>query len=343
MRPGTARHVPANTVVTLFTSAAMNAATVAGALNVTDNGVVVSGTVQLFSSGQAIQFTPGTAFNPGDVIQVFLNSTALSADNVALSSFSGQFTVAGSPANTKAVVQAVNPFASATNVPLNTIIQVEYNQALLASTLNNTSVTLYQYSTGTYLTPTISLVGTQVINIAPTSNLVAGSQYQVYVSPNNAVTNTDGLAVQAYRLQLHRGHGDGYRRADDRVGGADQQGHQHRHQRVGIGELQQGHQPGLSDRQHHPVERRLDHGSTVEHQLQSRLHPRFDHSAGSAAAQHGDDARDQRCNQRGGQVGRQNDDDFHHRGAARLHRALCDQQQRAERTDECSGELRPSA
>ena len=68
--------------------------------------------------------------------------------------------MAGSPTNTAAVVQAVNPFPSATNVPLNTIIQVEYNQALLASTINNTNVILYQYSTGTYLTPTMSLVGT---------------------------------------------------------------------------------------------------------------------------------------------------------------------------------------
>ena len=138
------------------------------------------------------------------MIQVFLNSTALSADNVALSSFSGQFTVAGSPANTTATVQALNPVASATNVPLNTIIQVEYNQALLASTINKTNVTLYQYSTGTYLTPTLSLVGNgQVINIAPTSNLVAGSQYQVYVT--GSVQNTDGLAVQAYAYNFTAG------------------------------------------------------------------------------------------------------------------------------------------
>src|SRR5208337_715645 len=69
MRPGNgATNVPANTVVTLFTNAAMNPSTIAGALYVTDNGVVVSGTVQLFSSGQAIQFTPSTAFGAGDVI-----------------------------------------------------------------------------------------------------------------------------------------------------------------------------------------------------------------------------------------------------------------------------------
>ena len=85
---------------------------------------------------------------------------------------------------------------------------MEYNQALAAGTINNTNVTLYEYATGTYLTPTLSLVGNgQVINIAPTSNLVAGSQYQVYISHNDAVTNTDSVAVQTLRLLLHSGHG----------------------------------------------------------------------------------------------------------------------------------------
>ena len=88
-------------------------------------------------------------------------------------------------------------------MPLNTIIQVEYNQALMA-TINKTNVTLYQYSTGTYLTPTVTLVGNgQVINIAPASNLVAGSQYQVYVT--GSVQNTDGLAVQAYAYNFTAG------------------------------------------------------------------------------------------------------------------------------------------
>src|ERR1017187_8294505 len=149
MRPGNgSTNVPANTAITLFTSAAMNPSTITGALNVTDNGVVVSGSVQLFSNGQAIEFTPSAPFNTGDLIQVYLNSTARSASNVALSNFSGQFTVAGSPANTAATVQTVNPIQNATNVPLNTVIQAEYNQALASTTITNSNVTLYQYGTG---------------------------------------------------------------------------------------------------------------------------------------------------------------------------------------------------
>jgi hypothetical protein len=209
MRPGNgATKVPADTVVTLFTNTAMNPATITGALHVTDNGVVVSGAVQLFSNAQAIEFTPGAAFNPGDLIQVYLDSSALSASNVPLSSFSGQFTIAGSPANTTAVVQALNPFNGATNVPLNTVIQVEYNQPLTAGSVtctgNTGSVRLYEYATNTALTPNCSVSG-GVITITPTSNLLSGSQYQVYVDYAFNVTNIDGLAVQAFAYNFTAG------------------------------------------------------------------------------------------------------------------------------------------
>ena len=209
MRPGNgATNVPANTVVTLFTGVAMNPSTVTGALYVTDNGVPVSGTAQMFSNAQAIEFTPDNFFNPGDLIQVFLNSTAQGANGVPLNSFSGQFTIAGSPANTPASAQAVNPFPNATNVPLNTILQVQFNQPLQAGTVtcngSTGSVTLFQSSTNTYLTPNCTVIGGgQVINIAPTSNLASGSQYQVKVSAS--VTNTKGVPVQAFASNFTAG------------------------------------------------------------------------------------------------------------------------------------------
>ena len=206
MRPGNgATGVPANTVITLFTSAPMDASTIVGAFHITDNGTVVSGTVQTFSNAQAIEFTPAAPFNAGDLVQVYLDATARDLAGNPLNAFSGQFTIAGSLANTAATAQVVTPFVSATNVPLNAVIQVEYNQALLASTVNNTNVTLYQYSTGTYLTPTVTLIGAQVISIVPPANLLSGSQYQVYVSANGLVTNTSGLPVQAFAYNFTAG------------------------------------------------------------------------------------------------------------------------------------------
>jgi len=67
-------------------------------------------------------------------------------------------------------------------------------------------VTLYQSSTATYLTPTCTVIGGgQVINIAPTGNLVSGSQYQIKVS--SSVTDTGGVPVQAFTSSFNRRHG----------------------------------------------------------------------------------------------------------------------------------------
>jgi hypothetical protein len=206
-RPGGgATSVPTSTVITLFTSAPMNAGTIPGALHITQNGALVSGTTTVGSNGQSIVFTPGSALGDGKPVQVFLDTTAQDIYGNNLQNFSSQFTTAGAPANTAAIAQAVNPFVSSTNVPLNTVIQVEYNQLLAAGTVNNANVTLYQYATSSYLTPVVTLVGGgQVINIAPTSNLVANSQYQVYISPNNGVTNTTGFPVQSYAYNFTAG------------------------------------------------------------------------------------------------------------------------------------------
>src|SRR5271157_2416807 len=56
----------------------------------------------------------------------------------------------------------------------------------------------------TALTPNCSVSG-GVITITPTSNLVSGSQYQVYVSYASNVTNTDGVAVPAFAYNFTAG------------------------------------------------------------------------------------------------------------------------------------------
>jgi len=190
MRPGNgATEVPANTLVTLFTSAAMNPATIAGALHVADNGLVVTGTLQVSANGQAISFAPSASFGASDTILVTLDSTAVSSSGVPLSTFSGSFTVADSVNTAVANATVINPLPGATNVPLNTIIQIEYDEPLDSTTITLSNVTLQNYDSGGYLSPNLSLIGSgQVINIAPTSNLTAHTDYQACVT--NGVKNT---------------------------------------------------------------------------------------------------------------------------------------------------------
>jgi hypothetical protein len=205
-RPGYgATNVPANTVITLFASAALDAGSVDGAVHISQNGVIVSGTTQLLDTGQAIVFTPNSAFSPGSVIGVFVDSSATDVYGNALSAYNyGQFTIAGSPANTPPALVATNPFPSAANVSLNTVIQLAYNQPLAASTVNTSTIEFYDSSVG-YVTPqsvTLDPTGYVILITPPGGTLNAGDSYQIWT---NGVTNAQGVAVPYTYLSFSAG------------------------------------------------------------------------------------------------------------------------------------------
>ena len=300
MRPGNgATNVPANTVITLFTSAPMNAGTIAGALYVSQNGVLISGTTTVGSNGQSIEFTPSSALGAGASVKVFLNSTAQDIYGNYLTYFSGQFTVAGSPANTAATVQAVNPFPNAANVPLNTVIQVEYDQALAANTISSSSVHLYQYSTGTTLAPTLSLVGNgQVINIAPTSNLVSGSSVPgMYLQRDQH--RRRGSPELLYSTSPPATAADTVKPTILTVGPPNASTNIGTNAGVSV-TFNKAVNPVSITGNFDPVEWRIGHRGALEHQLHARLRAHHHYSAGSATHEYADGDCDQRRHQRGG-------------------------------------------
>ena len=202
-----ATNVPATTVITLFTSTPMNAGTIQGSLYVSQNGVLV-GTTAVGSNGQSIEFTPSSAFTAGVPIQVFfIGRTRRFTETISPTLRKPSRLRAHWPAPRRSRRWS-NPFPNATNVPLNTVIQVEFNQPLQTGTVtcngSSGSVTLYQGSTATYLTPTCTVIGGgQIINIAPTSGLVSGSTYKVSVNGN--VTNTSAVPVQPFTYSFTAG------------------------------------------------------------------------------------------------------------------------------------------
>jgi len=140
--------VPATTLVTLFTNGnPLNPATVTGALHVSQNGVLVAGTIQLSGNNQAIQFTPTVPFNFGALVQCFLDSSVQDVSGNVLQSYSGQFTIQGDPATTGPVAVAMNPPNNAT-VPLNVVPQVQYDQVLAAGTVIAGNVVLTDNTVG---------------------------------------------------------------------------------------------------------------------------------------------------------------------------------------------------
>ena len=193
-----ATNVPANAVITLFTSGSpLNPSTItANSLLVSHNGVLINGTISFTGNNQAIEFTPSQNFNPADIVQIFLTGAIQDVDGNSLTAYTGQFTVAGALTSVgpNPIASSPNPEYGATNIPLNVVPQVAFDQPLLASTINSTNVYLQDNSTSAHVPGTVSLVGANnnVIQFQPSSPLSPSTLYFFYFF---SVTNTSGTLL----------------------------------------------------------------------------------------------------------------------------------------------------
>ena len=219
VRPGNgAINVSPNAVITLFTNGnPLNLATVEPGLHVAQNGVLVPGAIQLTGNNRAIEFTPSAPLAYGAVIQVFLDSTVQDIYGNALQSFSGQFTVQGSPSAAPQLV-AANPANGATNLPLNVVPQFSFDQPLAAATVNATSVRLMDGCTWQAVPGTVSLAsggdvagGNNVVQFQadnPLTSTCNGNPRYYYLQMNNfdgTVTNTNGVAAPGVNYYFYVG------------------------------------------------------------------------------------------------------------------------------------------
>ena len=134
-RPGNgATGVARSSPVTLFVSEPLQAATVGGALHVTENGLLVDGAVMVTGTGQTIAFVPATPWADGAVVQVFLDATALDLNGTTVTAYQGTFTVRGDPATTAPAIVALTPANGTTGVPLNAVVAIGYSSPLDAAT-----------------------------------------------------------------------------------------------------------------------------------------------------------------------------------------------------------------
>jgi hypothetical protein len=196
-RPGSgATDVLANTLITLFTNGSpLNPSSVTGALHISQNGVLVAGTTNVNSAGRAIVFTPTSPLLLGAAVQIVLDQTATDINATPLYTvYSGSFTVMGNPATIAPQQVASNPQYSDTNVASNVIPQVEFDQALLASTVNSTNVYLYNTTNGVHVPGTASLGGANnnVVKFQPSAALTSNTTYYLYLVN---VTNAQGVAA----------------------------------------------------------------------------------------------------------------------------------------------------
>ncbi len=180
--------------VVLYTSEAMNEASLAQALHVAQNGQLVGGTISLSASGQAIEFRPLQPWTPGALVEVYLDANARDVNGNALNNFQGSFRLIPNSLTTVPQVVAFDGVSR----PTNPVVDVAFNQTLDATTVNGTTATLRQYPSGTVVPSTLSLIkGGRVIRLVPQSPLVTNLVYHYVqlIGGASGIKDTDGQAL----------------------------------------------------------------------------------------------------------------------------------------------------
>jgi hypothetical protein len=162
--------------------------TVPGAVHISQNGILVSGTTTVSGGGETVVFTPSVPWQYGALVQVFLDSTAVDTSGNTVNAYQGSFTTLPDPAITAPGVVNFSPLSSATNVPLNVVMEVGYSETLDAATLNATDVYVQRNNDGSRPAVTISLDSTAA--------LAANTVYCYYVQ--TGVKGTNGKAAGTF-------------------------------------------------------------------------------------------------------------------------------------------------
>lgn len=181
--------------IVLYISKALNEGTLAEAVNVAANGVIVAGDLVLDSNNQAITFTPHDPLPENSLIEVHLNDSLKDSSGNLFTSYRGTFrtgSYAGSTPAVKPSVQAVYPVSGQVGVSLNPRIELSFNEVMNASSLNSTNVQLRKTSTsGTVISSLSSLSEDGLrLHIQPQTVLEVNTRY--YIVLNSNIEDIDG-------------------------------------------------------------------------------------------------------------------------------------------------------
>ena len=193
-RPGNgATGVPQNSSVVLYVNETLNTSTVAGALHVSQNGVLTPGTLTVRDNGQTIQFVPSTPWQKNAFIQVFLDSTALDSDGNTVNSYQGSFRTVVDTTTIPPLIVSVSPLNNGTNfAPLNPVVEWQYNEPLNPNTVNTNTVLLQNNNTGQFVAGTVTLDASGTfIRFVPNVPLAANGSYSMQTTA--AISGTNGL------------------------------------------------------------------------------------------------------------------------------------------------------
>ena len=186
--------VSPNATITVTFSEAVDATTVTSAnlvLKVTSSGATVPGTVTYNPTTRVATFTPTSALSQNVNYTFTVSGVKDPQGNTMPAPFTLTFTVDTTPPTA-----TILPAGGASNIPTNSSVLVTFSEAMDASTINSTNITLKNTATSAIVPTTVTYnATTRVATITPTGPLSNGTNYTVTVT--TAVKDAGGNPLAA--------------------------------------------------------------------------------------------------------------------------------------------------
>ena len=186
MRPGSgSTGVPATTGITIYASSPVDPSTVQSQVVVSQNGVAITGSVNVKPGGGAIEFTPDAPLAFNATVQVFVQPGVLDINGNPFAAYSGQFMTIPDYANTPPTVLSVVP-GSSVAAPTNSIVDVQFSKPIDPGTVTTTNFGLYNCNgwcgwSNSLVATNVSFPSPSVIRLTPTTPLPASGSFQISI------------------------------------------------------------------------------------------------------------------------------------------------------------------
>ncbi len=181
-------NVSSDQTIQVFFNEALDQATLVNSVHVSENGELISGSLNMSADGNVVEFIPDSPFAEGSLVQLFIDSTATDLSGNILNAYQSQFSVRDlSGVNLSVVNQAPS---GRINID-NPAIELRFNKSLDTTTV--TSGNIYLRAGGQNVNATLSLINSQTVRVTPDAPLAPNSTYYVYYT--TGLQAVDGTSV----------------------------------------------------------------------------------------------------------------------------------------------------
>ncbi|MDJ0835210.1 MAG: Ig-like domain-containing protein [Acidobacteriota bacterium] len=193
---------PASQIV-VFINEPLDASSIPGAVFVTQDGVVVAGTVLVEGEGRMVRFIPDQPFAYDASIQITLTDNATDLQGNALYTYQSSFRTRPDPAGEQPRLIDTSGFNDP--VRLDVIFELGFDKPLDPATVTGEYIRLYDQTLGETKAASVTLVASgRVIRLAPDTPLVSDNYYRFRID-GNVVLDLDGNAISSYNDYFYAG------------------------------------------------------------------------------------------------------------------------------------------